>query len=59
MLLVGDEAYYSRVGFTRVPKGRATMPGPVDYNRLLVAELTENAFEGVSGAIRPDWSMAR
>jgi predicted N-acetyltransferase YhbS len=35
------------------------MPGPVDYNRLLVAELTENAFEGVSGAIRPDWSLAR
>jgi predicted N-acetyltransferase YhbS len=59
VLLVGDEAYYSRVGFKAVPKGRATMPGPVDYNRLLVAELVEGAFEGVSGAIRPDWSMAR
>jgi predicted N-acetyltransferase YhbS len=59
VLLVGDEAYYSRVGFKRVPKGRTIMPGPVDYNRLLVAELAENAFEGVSGAIRPDWSMAR
>jgi len=59
ILLVGDEAYYSRVGFKPVPKGRATMPGPVDYNRLLVAELVEGAFEGVSGLIRPDWSMAR
>ncbi len=59
VLLVGDEAYYSRVGFKAVPKGRATMPGPVDYNRLLVAELVEGAFEGVTGAIRPDWSMAR
>jgi predicted N-acetyltransferase YhbS len=59
VLLVGDEAYYSRVGFRRVPKGSAAMPGPVDYNRLLVAELAEHAFEGVSGAIRPDWSMAR
>jgi predicted N-acetyltransferase YhbS len=59
VLLVGDEAYYSRVGFRRVPKGSTAMPGPVDYNRLLVAELAENAFEGVSGAIRPDWSMAR
>jgi predicted N-acetyltransferase YhbS len=59
VLLVGDEAYYSRVGFRPVPKGRAVMPGPVDYHRLLVAELDENAFEGVSGAIRPDWSMAR
>jgi predicted N-acetyltransferase YhbS len=58
VLLVGDEAYYSRVGFKRVPKGRATMPGPVDYSRLLVAELADGAFGGVSGAIRPDWSKA-
>jgi len=59
VLLVGDEPYYGRVGFKPVPKGRATMPGPVDYRRLLVAELVEGAFEGVSGAIRPDWSKAR
>ncbi len=59
VLLVGDEAYYSRVGFKVVPKGRATMPGPVDYSRLLVTELVEGAFTNVSGAIRPDWSMAR
>ena len=59
VLLVGDEAYYSRVGFKAVPKGRATMPGPVDYSRLLVAELADGAFAGVSGPIRPDWSLAR
>jgi predicted N-acetyltransferase YhbS len=59
VLLVGDEAYYCRVGFKIVPKGRAAMPGPVDYNRLLVAELVEGAFDGVSGAIRPDWSTAQ
>ena len=59
VLLVGDDAYYSRVGFKAVPKGRASMPGPVDYSRLLVAELADGAFEGVSGAVRPDWSMAR
>ena len=59
VVLVGDEAYYGRVGFKPVPKGRATMPGPVDYRRLLVAELVDDAFEGVSGAIRPDWSKAR
>ena len=35
------------------------MPGPVDYNRLLVAELVDGAFEGVSGVVRPDWEMAR
>ena len=59
VLLVGDEAYYSRVGFKAVPKGRVTMPGPVDYSRLLVAELVEGAFDNVSGAIQPDWSKAR
>src|ERR1700742_105675 len=59
VLLVGDEAYYSRVGFKAVPKGRATMPGPVDYSRLLVAELVEGAFTDVSGAIRPDWDFAQ
>ena len=55
--LVGDEPYYSRVGFKRVPAGRAVMPGPVDPERLLVAELVPGAFEGVSGPIRPDWNQ--
>jgi predicted N-acetyltransferase YhbS len=59
VVLVGDEAYYSRVGFKAIPEGRASMPGPVDYNRLLVVELVDGAFASVSGAIRPDWSMAR
>ena len=59
VILVGDEAYYSRVGFKAVPKGRMTMPGPVDYTRLLVIELVEGAFTDVSGAIQPDWSKAR
>src|SRR3979409_420065 len=59
VVLVGDEPYYSRVGFKAIPKGRATMPGPVDYSRLLVAELVRAALRDVSGPIRPDWSMAR
>ncbi|HUI12089.1 MAG TPA: N-acetyltransferase [Xanthobacteraceae bacterium] len=54
VILVGDEAYYGKSGFKRVPPGRMTLPGPVDPARLLVAELEEGAFEGVSGAIRPD-----
>ncbi len=54
VILVGDEAYYGKSGFKRVPPGCATMPGPVDPGRLLVAELEESAFEGVSGPIRPD-----
>src|ERR1700704_5206935 len=37
VVLVGDEAYYGRVGFKAIPKGRVKMPGPVDYSRLLGA----------------------
>lgn len=59
VVLVGDEPYYRRVGFTAIPKGRVTMPGPVNYNRLLVNELVEGAFTDVSGAVRPDWTKAR
>jgi len=58
IVLVGDEPYYARVGFKPVAKGRMTMPGPVDYSRLLVLELVDGAFEGVSGPIQPDWSKA-
>src|SRR5271167_1665439 len=58
VVLVGDEPLYGKMGFKRVPKGSARMPGPVDPRRLLVAELAEGAFEGVSGPIRPDWDAA-
>jgi predicted N-acetyltransferase YhbS len=59
VLLVGDAPYYGRVGFKPVPKGRVTMPGPVDAARILVFDLVDGAFEGVSGAVTPDWSQAR
>jgi predicted N-acetyltransferase YhbS len=52
VLLVGDEPYYSRFGFKRVPPGRLAMPGPVDPARVLVCELAEGAFEGVAGIVR-------
>jgi predicted N-acetyltransferase YhbS len=58
VVLVGDEPYYGRSGFKRIPKGTVTMPGPIDPARLLVAELVDGAFAGVSGAIRPDWNAA-
>ena len=54
VILVGDETYYGKCGFKRIPPGRATMPGPVDPARLLVAELNAGAFDGVSGPIRPE-----
>jgi predicted N-acetyltransferase YhbS len=58
VILVGDEPYYGKCGFKRVPPGRAIMPGPVDPTRLLVAELADGAFEGVAGPIRAEWEPA-
>jgi len=55
VLLVGDEPYYKKAGFKRVPKGEVTLQGPVDPARMLVAELAEGAFTGVTGAVRPDF----
>jgi len=51
VILVGDEPYYARVGFTRVPEGRLTLPGPVDTARLLWRDLVPGASEGIDGAI--------
>jgi predicted N-acetyltransferase YhbS len=58
VVLVGDETYYAKAGFRRIPKGQARMPGPVNPDRLLVAELADEAFAGVSGPIRPEWEAA-
>jgi predicted N-acetyltransferase YhbS len=57
VVLVGDEPFYGKSGFKRIPKGQVTLPGPVDPARLLVAELNAGAFDGVSGMIRPDWEI--
>jgi predicted N-acetyltransferase YhbS len=54
VLLVGDESYYGKCGFKRIPPGQVVMPGPVDPARLLIAELADGAFEGVSGQVRAD-----
>jgi predicted N-acetyltransferase YhbS len=55
VVLVGDEPFYGKSGFKRIPKGQVKLPGPVDPARLLVAELKAGAFDGVKGMIRPDW----
>lgn len=51
VVLVGDEPYYARVGFSRVSAGRMTMPGPVDYSRLLWRELAPGGLDELKGAI--------
>jgi len=51
VMLVGDEPYYGRLGFIRIPEGRAVMPGPVDPDRMLWRELATGAADGVSGRV--------
>lgn len=52
VLLVGDLPYYERVGFQCVPPGQITMPGPVDFIRLLAAELNSDCLKDFKGMMR-------
>lgn len=52
VLLVGDEAYYGRLGFKRVPPGSIVMPGPVDPQRVLLWAADEEVRAGAKGAVR-------
>jgi predicted N-acetyltransferase YhbS len=51
VLLVGDEPYYGRLGFRRIPHGQITLPGPVDPDRLLAVELSPGALETYAGPV--------
>jgi predicted N-acetyltransferase YhbS len=51
VILVGDEPYYARVGFRKVPEGRLVMPGHVDPHRLLYLELVEGALADAEGLV--------
>jgi predicted N-acetyltransferase YhbS len=51
VVLVGDEPYYGRFGFRRVPAGQIVLPGPVDPARILAAELEPGALASYRGLI--------
>ena len=52
VILVGDEPYYAKVGFARLPPGRLKMPGPVDPARLLGLSLKPGALLNLFGEVR-------
>jgi len=54
IVLVGDQAYYEKLGFRRVPPGQITLPGPVDPSRLLAAELAPGALAAFAGRVTTD-----
>jgi predicted N-acetyltransferase YhbS len=53
VLLIGDEPYYARFGFKRIPPGQLAMPGPVDPDRFLALELVEGALPKARGQVLP------
>ncbi|HEX3674030.1 MAG TPA: N-acetyltransferase [Rhizomicrobium sp.] len=52
IVLVGDEPYYARVGFSKLPPGRVKFPGPVDQSRILGLSLEAGALINLSGEVR-------
>lgn len=52
VILVGDEPYYRRFGFTRDAARRLDYPPPTNPDRLLARALTPGALDGVEGMVR-------
>jgi predicted N-acetyltransferase YhbS len=52
VILVGDEPYYRRFGFTRGAARALDYPPPTNPDRLLARALVPGAFDGVAGMVR-------
>jgi predicted N-acetyltransferase YhbS len=51
VILLGDEPYYARFGFTGEKTRELLLPGPFERDRLLGLELAEGALDGAWGMI--------
>ena len=58
VILVGDEPYYGRFGFSRAPMAKLHLPGPVDRSRLLGLELVPGTLDAAEGLVMPCGVMA-
>ena len=54
VILVGDLAYYERLGFLRVPPGQIVLPGPADPARILARTATGDASKLPQGLVQAD-----
>ena len=57
VILVGDEAYYQRFGFSTEHTQGLHLPGPVERERFLGLELTEEALDDAEGLIAASGQM--
>jgi predicted N-acetyltransferase YhbS len=51
VVLVGDEPYFGRVGFSAAPAKAIVLPGPVDQRRVLVRALVPGGADDLAGAV--------
>jgi predicted N-acetyltransferase YhbS len=51
VILLGDEPYYARFGFSAGKMAALALPGPFERDRLLGLELIPGALDGISGMI--------
>jgi predicted N-acetyltransferase YhbS len=51
VVLVGDEAYFQRVGFSAAPAAAILLPGPVDQRRVLLRWLGNGAPRTLAGPL--------
>ncbi|MEM8751687.1 MAG: N-acetyltransferase [Pseudomonadota bacterium] len=52
-VLVGDEPYYGRFGFSRAAAAAIDFPPPTSRDRILGRALVDGGFDGVEGVARP------
>jgi predicted N-acetyltransferase YhbS len=51
VILIGDEKYYRRFGFSANLTRELAFPQPYNPDRLLAVELNEGAFHGITGSV--------
>ena len=51
IILMGDEPYYARFGFSHAPVADLHLPGPVERQRFLGLELAPGALDGAEGLV--------
>ena len=59
VILLGDEPYYARFGFSSDKTGALSLPGPFERDRLLAIEFAEGALDGAAGMILPTRPVAK
>lgn len=58
VILVGDEPYYRRFGFSAALTRRMALPGPVEAERFLGLEIVPGSLGAAAGLVRPTGAIA-